>query len=429
MVKSKNFWIIAIGQFMSQLGNIIQRMALSLYILDITGSAKVFSIILAISMLPQLLLAPLGGAIADRFNKKKIMIGLDILSGIILLIFSFVASRFELSVITIGGLVFILQVIESIYDPASRAAIVNVVRKEELAKANSIITGITAITMLIGPVAAGLLYGLCEIKFIFIINLTSFFISASIECFLKIRYRKVRLEQSPIRVFKKDIKDSINFLYKNNKFIFAMVIIGTATNIFLMPIYSIGVPYIEKQIYGVTSIMYGISEGVVGIGMIVGALLNSCISKKIPMEKFYKFFNILLIAEIIMGIVVMPFMINSNGISYLAYSIFTLSGFIFAVVITNLNIICNTYIQTRTPSSMIGKITSLLTVLSIIFMTAGQGIFGFLYEALTKELFYIYAIVAICTIICGVVSKICINKYLLSSEKLNIEINFVDENL
>lgn len=417
MIKSKNFLIIAIGQLMSQLGNIIQRMALSLYVLDVTGSAKIFSMIIAISMIPEILLAPIGGAIADRFNKKKIMIGLDIISGVILLAFILFVSNGNLSVITIGGLVFVLQIIESVYDPTSRAAIVNVVKKEDLSKANSIITGISAITMLIGPVAAGFLYGFCKIEVIFIINLITFFISAIIECFLKMKYEKIRLEESPIKVFNKDIKESIKFLCNENKFLFAMVIIGTATNLFLMPIYSIGVPYIEKKIYGVTSAMYGISEGIVGVGMIVGALLNSLISKKYPIQKINKYFNILLIAEIIMGIVVMPFMINSNGISYLAYIIFTLSGFLFAATITNLSIICNTYIQTKTPSNMIGKITSLVTVLSLIFMTVGQGVFGILYEALSSKLFLIYVIVGLCTISFGFITKRCTNKYYTNTSK------------
>lgn len=73
-MKNKNFIIMVISQIISLFGNAIQRFCMSLYILDLTGSAAVFARILAISTIPYVLFAPIAGLIADTVNRKKIMV-------------------------------------------------------------------------------------------------------------------------------------------------------------------------------------------------------------------------------------------------------------------------------------------------------------------------------------------------------------------
>ena len=71
-MKNKNFIIIVIGQIISLLGNAIQIFCMSLYILNLTGSAAVFASILAISTIPYILFAPIAGLLSDTVNRKKI---------------------------------------------------------------------------------------------------------------------------------------------------------------------------------------------------------------------------------------------------------------------------------------------------------------------------------------------------------------------
>ena len=81
----KNFNILVLGQIISLFGSSIQRFALSLYLLDLTGSASVFATILAISMIPVVLISPIAGMLADRGDKKKLMVLLDVLSAVLLM--------------------------------------------------------------------------------------------------------------------------------------------------------------------------------------------------------------------------------------------------------------------------------------------------------------------------------------------------------
>lgn len=89
-MKNKNFIIVVIGQIISLFGNAIQRFCMSLYILDLTGSAATFSTILAVSTIPYILFAPIAGLLADRVNRKKIMVYLDLFSFLLLGVYSII---------------------------------------------------------------------------------------------------------------------------------------------------------------------------------------------------------------------------------------------------------------------------------------------------------------------------------------------------
>lgn len=79
---TRNFTFLLLGQAFSLFGNFTLKFALSMYILEQTGSASIFATVLAMSMLPIIILSPLGGVLADRANRRNIMVGLDILSGL-----------------------------------------------------------------------------------------------------------------------------------------------------------------------------------------------------------------------------------------------------------------------------------------------------------------------------------------------------------
>lgn len=76
-----NFTLLLLGQISSLLGNYTLRFAVSMYVLDLTGSAGVYSLIMTLSMLPTIVLSPLGGVLSDRADRRKIMVALDALSG------------------------------------------------------------------------------------------------------------------------------------------------------------------------------------------------------------------------------------------------------------------------------------------------------------------------------------------------------------
>lgn len=402
---NKNFTIMVVGQLISMFGNTLQRFALSLYILDVTGSAALFSLILSIAILPEIFLAPFGGAFADRFDKKKIMVALDTFSGLLLLVFAILLRGSNSGLILIGVLMCVLAVIQSIYDPAVRASLPIMVAPKNLSKANSVVSIIGAMTSLLGPVCAGFVYGFLGIEAVFMINIISFFVSAFMELFLYIEHTPAKMEGKLLPTFCADLKSTAHYLIYKKRSIFYILLLSGAINLFLTPIYTVGVPYVEKLIFGVSDQLYGISEGSVGLGMIIGALLVAPISKKLPFTKMHIHFIFLTMLVLGMGIATLPGIVAASGVSYVSYILWTVIGFLFSFILVNVNISFMTYLQMETPNEMMGKTMALTGALSTALMPIGQIIFGSLYEIFQAKLIIIYLLVAACTVIVTILMK------------------------
>lgn len=83
---TRDFTLLALGQAFSLAGNYALRFALSMYVLELTGSAGVFAGMLALAIAPTVLLSPLGGALADRCDRRRLMAGMDAASGLAVLL-------------------------------------------------------------------------------------------------------------------------------------------------------------------------------------------------------------------------------------------------------------------------------------------------------------------------------------------------------
>ena len=162
----KNFAIIAAGQLISLLGSAVQRFGMSLYLLDLTGSPELFAAVLAVSMLPYVLLAPAAGKITDSFSKKKVMIGCDIFSGVVITCYAAVLFSGNDRSVIITVIMILLSCASTVYGPAVTASVPLAVPDRQLYRANGIIQQIGSAANFAGPVAAGMIYGLLGIRWI-----------------------------------------------------------------------------------------------------------------------------------------------------------------------------------------------------------------------------------------------------------------------
>lgn len=98
---TKDFTLVVIGQIISLFGNAAVRFALPLYLLNLTGSSALYGTVTACAFIPSILLSPVGGMIADRVNKRNIMVVLDFLTSALILGFLFFMKEINLSLIHI----------------------------------------------------------------------------------------------------------------------------------------------------------------------------------------------------------------------------------------------------------------------------------------------------------------------------------------
>lgn len=302
-MKNKNFIIIVMGQIISLFGNAIQRFCMSLYILNLTGSAAVFGSILAISTIPYVLFAPIAGLLADTVNRKKIMVYLDFVSSALMALYSIILISGRDNIVIVASVMFMLSVIYTLYSPAVTASIPQIVEKEKLASANGIVQQVGYIVNLAGPIVAGILYSFVGIKIIVILNAISFLISAILELFLDIPNLKVREKfKNPLLKSIKEMKKSFIYLKEKKKIVLGIIVSYGLSNIFIVPILSVVTPYFINIKLNMPSSIYGFIEAIFVLGMIIGGMIITFKPKLFSMKKIHITMYPMIIAILTMGI-------------------------------------------------------------------------------------------------------------------------------
>lgn len=159
---NKNFIILLIGQIISVFGSSVVRFSIDLYVLDITKRADIFSIIVALSFLPYLFVSPIGGLVADRFNKKYILVTLEFLNSILIISLTLLLYMKENAIISIAVVLILLSMVSAFFLPTVQSSIPLITSKDSLEKSNGIISSIGALTNIIAPAIGGALYSFLE---------------------------------------------------------------------------------------------------------------------------------------------------------------------------------------------------------------------------------------------------------------------------
>ena len=118
------------GQGLSLFGSMMLRFAMSMWVLDETGSATVFASVLAAAIVPTILISPFGGVLADRVNRRTIMVALDASSGLLVLAAAswFAVQDGGFSIIAVGALMVSLSVLSAFETPTVQAALPQLLR-------------------------------------------------------------------------------------------------------------------------------------------------------------------------------------------------------------------------------------------------------------------------------------------------------------
>lgn len=379
-VFNKNFTLMVIGQIISLFGNAILRFALPLYLLDVTGSAMLFGIVSACSFIPMIILTPLGGIIADRVNKKKVMVVLDSITALVIISFMFFIQMTNLIFLIIITLM-ILYGIQGAYQPSVQASLPFLVDKENLLKGNAIINQVSALANLIGPIIGGLLYGVYGLTPILIASIVCFIIAVIIETIMKIPYVKNTKKENIISIVKDDIKVSVNFIAKEKPILFKAIIIISLLNLFLTAMIIIGIPVIITKTLNMPSEAYGITQGVIALGGLVGGILTGVLMKKLKITNSYIILFLSIIPLIPIGLTLvleLPAIIS--------YLVITISCFFIMAISTVFSIQMITFIQSETPGNLIGKVMSICLTIGMCTQPLGQMIYGYLFETLKNNI-------------------------------------------
>ena len=181
----RDFTLVVLGQIVSLFGNAILRFALPLYLLRQTESPALFGAVGAAAFIPAVLCAPIGGVVADRVNKRNIMVVLDFSTAGLILLFTLLLDRAPLVPLMVASLM-LLYGIAGAYQPSVQASIPLLARPEQLTSANAVINMVQTLSALLGPVIGGVLFGAFGLRPILWVGMACFFLSAVMELFIRI---------------------------------------------------------------------------------------------------------------------------------------------------------------------------------------------------------------------------------------------------
>ncbi len=173
--KMRTFFTIWIGQLISILGSGLTSFALGVWIFQQTGKATPFAITVLFGSLPAVLLGPVAGSVADRFNRKKVMLLADTGNALITLAGYFLFLSGQLEIWNIYVIALVGSVFSAFQEPAFSASVVMIVPKKDLTRANGLSQMSGALGSLVPPLIAGLLFGLIGLKGIFLIDFITYF--------------------------------------------------------------------------------------------------------------------------------------------------------------------------------------------------------------------------------------------------------------
>ncbi len=383
LMKKKDFGLLIVGKFVSMIGSNMQQFALALYVYALTGSALIFSTMLSISILPRLLMSPVAGVFGDWFDRKKMIVRLDILNAVILGIFAYifyVNSSFNL--VSIYTLVISLELTEIFYESSSAGIIPSIVNKERMAEARSLESMVLSIARLLSPMIAAVIYGASGMFLVLVVNAISFLLSGLSEVFIHVPENHKRPDKINMNAFFVDVKEGLKII-KNNKFIRTVISLGTIVNFVIAPFFSVGFIVLIKEVLAATDYHYGIFQTVMALSMVTGPIVVSFVVKKIEVGKLCTaaFF---IVSFIVLSVAIVPstiFLSLFNGI-LIPFIFLMVLSFGLGVTISIVNISIMTLFSEVVPLHAMGRTSTVLNLLVTIAIPIGQILFGFLYDTI-----------------------------------------------
>lgn len=370
---TRNFTLLILGQASSLLGNGALRFAVSMYVLDATGSAGTFSLIVALSMLPMIVLSPLGGVLADRADRRRIMVALDALSGLTVLLGALTLALGG-GVAAVGALLMALSVLGAFESPTVQACVPQMLSGENVLRGNAAVSQVQAVTSLVTPFLGAAAYSAFGLGSVMLAAAACFFLTALLECFIRLGCTPRGAKGGVLPTVRDDLAESARFLRREQPDVLKLLLLSGAASMFLSGVMVVGYPYLVRTTLGLSSAHYGVAESAAGVAAILGSVAAGFMSVR--------------------GAAWMRRMLGMSGVAVLVagagFALGLGAEFVVLVAAFSLaNLACSAFsvcamtaIQRRTPESMTGKVMAFVYTLSLCAQPLGQLLYGVLFDAL-----------------------------------------------
>ncbi len=272
-----NYRLYFAGQVISLSGTWMQSVAQGWLVLDLTGSGTAIGFVLALQFLPVLLLGPLGGLVADRIDKRRLLIGTQALAALLalalgLLVLFDVVHLWMICVLAAG-----LGFVNLVDNPTRQAFVGEMVGPEDLTNAISLNSVLVNVARAAGPAAAGVLIVTLGVAPCFLINAGSFL--ASIAALLLMRPERLR-RSVPQPRRPGQLRAGFRYVRATPRILIPllmMAVVGTLAYEF-----QVSLPLLARYTFGGDAGTYGAMTALMGTGAVVGGLLTAAAGRRSP---------------------------------------------------------------------------------------------------------------------------------------------------
>lgn len=349
------------------------------------------------------ILSMVGGILADRINKKNIMVVLDFCTAVIIFVFYLTLGK----VPTIPLFIIVLMLLYGIsgtYQPSVQASIPLLVSQDNLMLGNAFVNQVNTLSNLLGPIIGGIMFGIYGIYPILILSIVCFIFSGIMEIFIYIPYKKSVCKDSILKIMINDLKESYFFIKNKKPIFFSLIILVSIFNLVLSSVIIVGIPIIITNILGMSDLMYGFAQALLALGGLFGGILTAILVNKLKLKNAY---ILLLICALCVAIIGLSLLIKIPvKISYL---IIIFVSFIIMTASTVFIVQIYTVLQEQTPPELVGKIMAALISIAMCGQPIGQAIYGFLFDIFKSHVWIVLIFASIISLVITLYSK----KYLV----------------
>lgn len=399
---NRDFALLFWGRLVSQVGDGVHYLALTWLVLDLTGSGTALGTLLLASSVPMVVLAPFSGVLADLWDRKTIVVSMDVVRGVVILAMAFIYKAGYLTLPIVYGLTVTSSLCGVLFGPAISAAVPGLVKKEELVKANSLNSFSRAATQILGPVIGAFILGFAGYYGAFLVNGTAFLLSALSEMFIRFPEQKrgeMRTQGRPGSQFTRGFAEGFRYMWQHAG-LRALIFFGLALNFVSAPLFNVALPFFGKEMLGLEAQQYGNLQAMFPVGFLLGTFLVGYMVKRFRKEALLACGIILQGAlVVVMGFFALPAVYSSLALIWLLAA---LSGALLLMGVLNIfvNVPIQVTLQETVPDHYRGRVFGLLDSMLQMLVPVSMGLSGFLVD--TFSVAGLFAVAGVITSALGV---------------------------
>jgi MFS family permease len=266
-LSNSNYRRYVSGQAVSLIGTWMQSVAQSWLVLQLTGSGTDLGLVVALQTLPVLLLGPYGGVVADRLDKRKLMIGLQAMMGVLALILGLLTITHEIRIWQVFVLAFLLGMNNCFENPARQSFVLEMVGPKNLRNAVSLNSVLVNVARAVGPAVAGVVIAAGGLGICFLLNAASFI--AVVTSLVRLDVSKLN-PSKPAERARGQLREGLT--YVRHTPVLAITLLMMALIGCLAYEFQVVLPIVAKNTFHGDAQTYGFMTAAMGIGAVIGGL-------------------------------------------------------------------------------------------------------------------------------------------------------------